>query len=113
MKIERELIERMSIQSFARREDLVMEVKERERDTLDSFRDISPIYADFRGVSLVEGSFLVGAHGNGQTEKEAIIDYMNQISGKKIKIESFNYPNRKENSYVRVPYLYYDEEDNN
>ncbi len=97
MKICRTVIKRTTIEAFAEEHDLVMEVNERE----DGFDKNRKFFACFLSSDTIEGGFLVGAFGDGKTEKEAIEQYARRISGKHLVLDAHN-SHRKE---IIVPIL--------
>ena len=97
MKIETHLAERMSIQDFADKHGLVMEVRERigSEDKRMSF------YAHFKHAEIKNGIFLTSKHGNGTTPEEAISQYAIVISDELLVIDALS-DNRRE---IKVPIL--------
>lgn len=79
MKIIRELIKRQTIEEFAVEHDLVMKIVERSTTS-------SPVqdrfFCHFEHIEEKDGSCLISASGNGNTEQEAINDYAKRISEK-------------------------------
>lgn len=98
MKIERHLIPRDTIEAFAVRNNLVMEVYERNVDDKDSDKRF---YAHFKYAEVKEGSMLRGSYGDGPTEDAAIRNYANEISGQLLVIKAFS----KERHEIRVPII--------
>ena len=76
MKIVRENIPRMTIEEFAERNALTMQVVERPLPEGNPDR----FYAHFKSCEAMEGGMLRGTHGNGATEEDAISDYARRIS---------------------------------
>jgi hypothetical protein len=99
MIIKRYLIDCKTIQQFAEENNLVMIIRERglslRNDGLCNF------YAYFENVDVKDGCGLISEFGNGNNEKEAILDYAKKISDKLLVIDPFQ--KRKE---IRVPLLY-------
>lgn len=91
MKIERRLVPEMTIEDFADREDLTLEIHERSQAYC---RGLPRFIASFQGVELKEG-FLSSSYGNGETEAEAIADYAAKISERFLVIDAYG-PNRRE-----------------
>lgn len=91
MKIETNYIEEMTIEEFAEKYDLTMEICEREITTLPRF------YASFKGAWVSDGNFRTGAYGDGNTPEQAIKNYAIRISCQSLKIESGH--------YIKVPRL--------
>jgi len=96
-------INEMPIEDFADINNLTMLVNERQTPLESSGR----FYARFSNVDVLDGSFLVGEHGNGSTPEEAIKKYANQISFKTI-VCSATSIKRKE---IKVPRLTYEAQD--
>jgi hypothetical protein len=97
MKIKYYYTEKVTIQEFAEKHDLTMIVAERKEKTPTRF------YAGFEDCDIVERNLLISVHGNGDTENEAIRDYVRQISGKIIMYNRWDErANRKE---IIVPTL--------
>lgn len=102
MKIQRYPIERMTIEEFAEKHDLIMEIH--ERTPLNMGKRWHPryrFYARFKDSGVISGSDLIMACGNGKTEEEAIADYQHYINLETIKV------NDKE---IQVPELILKEE---
>jgi hypothetical protein len=97
MEIRKRLLERMTIEEFAEREGLIMEVVERPRNIPYNF----PFYANFDHAEIQQGGFLIGAYGNGNTPEEAIENYARQISGLILIFNAYR-DDRKE---IRIPVL--------
>ena len=100
MKIKKFLLERMTIEEFGEKNDLVMEIHERYvgRPVLKLDR----FYARFSHLDLFDGVFIIGTFGNGNTPEEAIKDYARKLSGQRVLMNAFG--NRKEREF-RVPVL--------
>lgn len=82
MKIEYDIIEKTTIEKFAEKHDLTMEVKERRFPSESSvFPRNDQYYAHFKGSETRRGSHLVRESGNGHTPGAAIADYVRKISG--------------------------------
>ena len=92
MEIVRELIPVSTIEDFADKHGLVMEVKERGGDWRGSG---GQFYARFKNSDVLDGHFLVGTFGNGHTEDEAICAYASEISEKVLVLDSWT-PQRRE-----------------
>ena len=76
MKIVTEEIEQTTIEKFADKHNLTMEVHERRRPVGDSAR----YYAHFKGAEVKDGGVLVALYGDGATSEEAIVHYAEKIS---------------------------------
>ena len=79
MKIERFLVPESTIEDFAEKHGLTMEIHERSDSDPDS-----RFYANFANVELKFGPVLAGTHGNGPNEEAAIKNYAKEISLKSI-----------------------------
>jgi hypothetical protein len=98
MKIVKNLLERMTLEQFANKHELVMEIYERPHDITWA----EPFYANFVHAELAENGCLVGAYGNGYSPEDAIKDYAKRISGKRLVLNAFTNEKRKE---ILVPIL--------
>lgn len=99
MKVEKRLIPEMTIEEFAEKHDLIMEVNERRSDRM---RRPWRFYASFKYAELREGDRLLrGAYGNGDTAEEAIANYAEEISGGLLILNAYG-SDRKE---IKVPRL--------
>ncbi len=72
----------VAIQDFADEHGLVMEIHER----VGNQRPEARFYAYFQGVGTIDGHMLVSEHGNGETPKIAVCNYVSAISGKKLRL---------------------------
>ncbi len=97
MKIERIEIERTTIEDFADKHDLIMEVRERALPNNSRMR----YYAYFKHSETKEGCILSGTYGNGHTPEAAIENYAHELEHKLLVINSMSY-NRRE---IEVPRL--------
>lgn len=89
MKIVRKFIEEITLEEFADRHSLTMEIFERDSKTLRSLRHLSDndrFYCHFKNVEIKGDGVLISAFGNGATEEEALEDYRKQISENKLVI---------------------------
>ena len=66
-----------------------------------SYLNLDRFYVSFEHGEVMENGCLIGASGNGNTIDEAIIDYCNQISNRKMAFNAYQ-ENRKE---IRCPKL--------
>lgn len=98
MKIEYESVPEMSLEEFAEKHDLIMQIRERKA-MLDSQM---LYYASFKNAETKEGSCLCGSSGDGNTHKEAIEDYAKQIQFKTLIINAYKDSRRE----VEVPRLF-------
>lgn len=95
MRIEREMMPRSTLEEFANNNNLTMVIRERHPETVKSI-SVPPLYAKFKGADIAETGLLRSAYGNGYTEAEAIMNYVKEISGKRLKIGK---------EYIDVPLL--------
>jgi hypothetical protein len=92
MKITIERVQKGTIEEFAEKHDLTMEVIERDGAFQGTNRQFS---ASFYECGVVKGKMLHGLYGDGRTPEEAIKDYARVISEETLSIN--NYPkSRKE-----------------
>ncbi len=97
MEIERNLIDRVSIEQFAEKNDLVMVVDERGINIRTASQyQFFRFYASFKCVEVKSGGILFGEHGDGDTEEEAIYDYARRISGELIVVDAGDPRKRRE-----------------
>jgi hypothetical protein len=98
MKIERKPANRMTLEAFADKHGLTMEIGERTRlDLHHSFKyEENRFYASFKDVDVLETHVIVGAHGNGGSEDAAMQDYAEKISGKLLVFKFSDKKRRKE-----------------
>jgi len=92
MRIVRRVPERMTIEEFAEKHDLVMEVVRRKGGNY---------YAHFQRAEVKDGSILIGTSGEGLTEDEAISNYATEISDKLLVIGAYT----KERREIWAPQL--------
>ncbi len=98
MKIERHEIEETIIETFADKNGLVMEVRERKKPVGDPSR----YYAHFKSAEAREGQHcLIGLFGNGSTPEEAIAKYARKISLRTLIIDAMSETRRE----IEVPRL--------
>jgi len=103
MKIREYLISRMSIQEFADKNDLTLEIH--ERGIYDTGRRYY-VYFEHTEISEEGRAMLISAHGNGSTGEEAIEDYAKEISKKYLVVDAHTLDRRE----IRIPKLFYDKE---
>jgi hypothetical protein len=98
VKIKRQLVKESTLEEFADQHGLVLEIRERggARGTAARF------YCHFENSDIADGGFLVGAHGNGRTEEEAMADYAKRISESVLCIDGFRKKSRRD---ILVPRL--------
>lgn len=96
MKINTTLQPRSTLEEFADKHGLVMEVNERPPKY-----NLPPFYASFKGVEITDGSFLRSAFGNGEIPEEAIADYIIELSENRIVVDAYKETRRE----INVPIL--------
>lgn len=96
MEIERHLLPRSTIEAFAEKHGLVMEVHERSPEP-----GPKRFYAHFRYTDVFEDTYLIGAYGNGASEEEAILAYAHKISGRALMVNAHESSQRE----IIVPVL--------
>lgn len=90
MKIVVKQPETLTLEQFAERHDLTMELTERPLEAWEGPKAAMDRWmARFQDTDVVDGSLLVGTCGNGPTQTEAMNDYAKKISGKKIAVDPF------------------------
>jgi hypothetical protein len=97
MKISMHSIPEITIQQFADKYDLEMEVHERKVGWMDNDR----FYAFFTGAEVKSGCILGSEFGNGSTPDMAILNYANKISLKLLVIDAYKSTRRE----IEVPRL--------
>jgi hypothetical protein len=97
MKIVLKEIPTMTIEQFAERNELLMEIYERITPSSRSMR----YFAHFRNAEVKDGEMLIGSFGNGATPEEAITNYALAISMKLLVI----YEASKQVREIQVPRL--------
>jgi hypothetical protein len=97
MKIERNLLEQMTIKEFAERNDLTMEITERRESS--SF--LASFFASFKDCELSDHGKLISIYGDGNTEKEAINNCARRISCKILVFKAYT----KDRKEIIVPKL--------
>ena len=98
MDIKRNIVERITIEEFADKHSLTMEVNERPAWFKDDSRRF---YASFDGAEVGDGRFLTGAFGDGRTEEDAIAAYGVEITGKTIVMGAYTDKRRE----ITVPII--------
>lgn len=96
MKVESHTLPRSTIEAFADKHGLVMEIH--ERSPVDSQ---NRFYAHFKRVEVSDGSVLIGTYGNGATPEDAIAAYGEKIAGKLIVVDAFGSERRE----IAVPVI--------
>ena len=97
MKLKLEEIPKMTIEEFADKHDLVMEVHERKRPIGSPDR----YYAHFERCEVMQNGCLAGVYGNGATPEAAIADYATRLQLTRVAINAMS-ENRRE---IEVPRL--------
>jgi hypothetical protein len=101
MKIEVVPIPTMTIQEFADREGLTMEVKERGSDRISN---ATPWFATLKGVDVIDGIMLGAAWGNGNTPDQAIADCVRNISEQRLVFGAYTDSRREIQAPRFLPY---------
>ncbi len=102
MKIERFKTNQKSVKksipfkTFAELYDLTLEVHERNKES-----GLPKYYVHFKRAEIKDGCILIGAFGSGETEKEAIKDYIQRISNNILVINAYS----KDRQNIVVPTL--------
>ena len=104
MEIKLNKAPRMTIEEFADKHDLIMEVNERSPVLWKD--ESSRYYAHFRNAEISRDIFLAGSFGDGSTPEEAISNYAKEISGRTLVVEACRDSRRD----IRVPILIEKEE---
>ena len=102
MKVVRNLIPETTLEAFANQHSLVLEVNER-RDTAWGDRKLARYYARFKDAEVMERGMLASVSGDGNTEDEAIANYAERISLKRIAIGAYT----KDRQEIDVPRLHW------
>lgn len=102
MRVEMNLVPEATLQDFAERQDLVLEVNERDPELA---REVgATYYVGFKDVQIKDGVFRRSTSGNGNTIHEAASDLARQLSRQTIVINAFDMAAPRE---VRAPILRY------
>ena len=91
MKTTVKLQPRSTLEEFADKHGLEMEVRERPEYLNPDY----VFYAQFKGVEVLEGRILASAYGEGNTPEEAIAAYAQEISEKHIVIDAYKTSRRE------------------
>lgn len=75
------------LSNFADKHGLVLIIKERGKIYRRAGR--SRFWAEFNGVEIKNGA--LSNHGNGETQREAVLNYARKISGKRLVISDHYY----------------------
>jgi hypothetical protein len=86
METVRALVPTSTIEAFAELHGLTMLVSERPGPLVAS--GLRRFYATFKSTDVMEDGCLIGTHGNGNTEEEAIADYARGISELRIAVRA-------------------------
>lgn len=87
MKVIINNLERVELEEFANKHNLVMQVS--ERDMAGQALGMSKYTAKFKGVEVKSGATLEGVYGKGMTPEDAIKDYCSEISGEWIVVNAY------------------------
>lgn len=90
----------MTLEDFADRYDLMLEMKERGPDLRTRFK-LPRWHCSFPNLETLEPGVLVHSFGNGETQEEAIADYCSKLSGSETKIDAYRPGCRK----IEIPQL--------
>jgi hypothetical protein len=102
MQIEMHERERSTLEEFAEKYNLVMEIHERTpRDMGKLWHEGLRYYAHFKNCEMKNDSILIGEFGNGATACEAITDYAQRISESVLVINAMGNTRQE----IRVPIL--------
>lgn len=102
MKTEIEHAERMTLEEFADKHGLTMKVTARSGVGSPPVGHGARFYAEFDGVDVMEDGCLCGVFGNGATPDEAIRNYIQKISEKRIAIDALSSDRPRRNIYVPI-----------
>jgi len=86
MKIEYDVLPEMTLEEFADANDLIVEVRERPHIRVGR---PSRFYASFKHVEVMENGCLAGYFGDGRTAEEAIENYAQEISRRRIAVNAY------------------------
>lgn len=87
MEIETHYIQSVSLQDFADKHRLVMEIHERAHCKAG---DPARFYAGFKSCEIKQGCMLSREHGNGEFPSNAMEDYASKIQGKILVVNAFS-----------------------
>jgi len=104
MKIQLNPAGHKSLQEFAKVNDLVLEVNEREPEFLAG-RKLPRYYVEFQRCEIKDDYILTSATGNGDTIEEALADYAKQISRKQLVFNAYDQDTRR---VIYAPSLYFE-----
>lgn len=99
MKIEKHLKKEMTLEKFAEKHDLIMQIYDRGTRRLFFKR----YFAHFKNADIEEGGLLKSETGDGDTINEAIDDYARKISERTLVVDG----NTKNDRRIEVPILIY------
>lgn len=97
MKTESFCIPVMTLDEFADKYGLVMEIHERNREVGDP----GLFYAHFKRCEVMQNGCLAGVSGNGPTPKDALADYAQRLSLTRIAVNAMS----EERQEIQVPRL--------
>ena len=98
MRIER--IKEQNILDFEKEHGLDLVITERSKEYMNP---VYKFYARFENTETKGDGILIGEYGNGNTPEEAINDYCNLISGKRIVFKAYT----EERKEISVHKLFY------
>lgn len=101
MQIDMKPLPRMTLEEFADRHGLTMEVAERHPCDWSAPGHFQRYYAHFKSAEVKEGNILKGVFGNGSTTEEAIENYAREISRKRLVLDAYKGTRRE----LEVPCL--------
>lgn len=87
----------VSLEDFADQYGLELLVQERGPD----FPEYQRWYANFKGVSIINGHLETSTFGNGSTQYYAILDYVVKIQGQKLKHDGVVFTAPKVLKYIK------------
>lgn len=94
MKINRNTLKRPTLEEFADKHDLTLEIGERPKEY-----GLPRYFAYLKDVYLDEGCVVVGTSGNGDDEQSAVQDYVKRLNGQLLTIRPFD-PSRRKKTVV-------------
>lgn len=90
-----------TIEEFADRHGLVMEVSERRMDRWQRSHRLERFTATFKGVEVADAGMLLSVYGSGDTEIDAIRNYAERISSERLVVDAMKSTRRE----IAVPRL--------
>jgi hypothetical protein len=92
---------RMSLEKFGDMCELTLRITERPTLRSDDLKNLTRWYASFDHVEVIRKGMLYSVYGNGNTIREAIENYVENLSNERIVIKAASTDRRE----VRVPKL--------